>query len=301
MYAQFYGLQELPFSITGSPRYLLLTSTHAEGLSVLQYGLSTRKGIIVLVAEAGTGKTILLRAALASQPAGGRFVLITNPLLTRSEFFQQLVQGFCLSDQAAASKTQFLSELTAILEGYKRGGARTGLIVDEAHLLSPEIFEEIRLLANLESSDGTLLPIVLAGQPELADRLNERDRRALKQRVALRCSVAPLRFSETSAYIEGRIKMAGGNGVPVFAPETVELIHRCSNGVPRTINVICDNALVAGFATYERPISRQTVLEVCRDLDLAIPCCEGREAVVAARPPLDAAVARTGSFRSLFL
>jgi general secretion pathway protein A len=286
MYERFYGLRERPFNLTSNPRYLLLTSKHAEGLSTLQYGISNRLGIIVLLGEAGTGKTTIIRAAVASQTPGGRFVMVSNPLLTRGEFLQHLADGFGLSDEAVVSKTRFLSELTESLTNTLRNGGQTALIVDEAHALPHEILEEIRLLANIETDDEKLLPVVLAGQPELRDRLNEPGLRQLKQRVALRCSLGSLQIRETATYIAGRIGVAGGDAARLFTPEAVELIHQCAQGLPRTINVICDNALVSGFAADERPIGRGTVLDVCRDLDLTIPevKADQRPVIVSRRP-----------------
>lgn len=283
MYERYYGLRERPFNLTSNPRYLLLTSQHAEGLNALQYGISNRIGIIVLVGEAGTGKTTVMRAAVASQSPAGRFVTMTNPILSRSEFFQHLVQGFGLSEEAVTSKTRFLTELTRTLEDNLRNDRQTALIVDEAHALPLEILEEIRLLANIETDDEKLLPVVLVGQPELSDRLNEPALRQLKQRIALRCSLGALQIRETAAYIAGRIRVAGGDAAQLFTQEAVELIHQCSRGLPRTISVVCDNALVTGFATDERPISRGTIVDVCRDLDLAIPepKAESRPVMVA--------------------
>src|SRR6266571_2587720 len=139
MYERYYGLRQRPFNLTSNPRYLLLTPPHAEALSSLQYGISSRIGITVLLGEAGTGKTTVVRAALASQPAAGHFVQLNNPLLSRSEFFQHLVQGFGLSDEAAGSKTRFLSELTRALEEIVANGRQTGLVIDEAHALPYEI------------------------------------------------------------------------------------------------------------------------------------------------------------------
>jgi general secretion pathway protein A len=268
MYEHYYGLRERPFSLTSNPRYLLLTSAHAEALSALKYGMNHRVGIIVLVGEAGTGKTTVIRAAMASRITGGSVVLLNNPILDRHEFFEHLVHGFGLSEEAARSKTRFLSELTRKLEGSLRSGILAALIIDEAHALPHEILEEIRLLANMETDDQKLLPVVLAGQPELGECLNGACLRQLKQRVALRCSLRPLQITETAAYIAGRIRVAGGDAATMFTSEAVELVHERSQGVPRTISVICDNALLTGFAADQRPIGRDTVLEVCRDLDL---------------------------------
>jgi general secretion pathway protein A len=307
MYERYYGLRQRPFNLTSNPRYLLLTAAHAEALSSLQYGISSRIGIIVLVGEAGTGKTTVIRAAMASQPAGGHFVVMNNPLLSRGEFFQHLAEGFGLSDEAAASKTRFLSELTQALRASVGSGRQTGLIVDEAHALPYEILEEIRLLANIETDEEKLLPVVLAGQPELGDRLNNPDLRQLKQRVALRCSLRTLRPRETAAYVAGRIGVAGGDPAKIFTAEAVQLIHKDSGGVPRTISVICDNALVTGFAADQRPIDVDTVREVCRDLDLALSERESDHLALSAAPApnlsadlVDQPPARAASFRRLF-
>jgi len=270
MYERYYGLRQRPFTLTSNPRYLLLTPAHAEALSSLQYGLGSRIGIIALLGEAGTGKTTVIRAAMASQPAPSQIVQINNPVLSRAEFFQHLAQGFGLSDETAASKPRFLSELTRTLEESVAQGRQTGLIVDEAHALPFEILEEIRLLANIETDDEKLLPVVLAGQPELGTQLNRPELRQLKQRVALRCSLRTLRLRETAAYIAGRIGVAGGDAAKLFTAGAVQTIHKYSGGVPRTISVICDNALVTGFAADERPVDSGIVEEVCRDLDLTI-------------------------------
>jgi general secretion pathway protein A len=307
MYERFYGLHQRPFNLTSNPRYLLLTPAHAEALSSVQYGLGSRVGIIVLLGEAGTGKTSVIRAAMASQPAGGHFVMMNNPLLSRSEFFQHLAHGFGLSDEAAGSKTRFLSELTRVLEESVHSGRQTGLIVDEAHAVPYEILEEIRLLANMETDDDKLLPVVLTGQPELGERLNNPDLRQLKQRVALRCSLRPLRLRETAAYIAGRIGVAGGDAAKLFTAEAVHVIHKYSAGVPRTISVICDNALVTGFAADQRPVDVDIVREVCRDLDLTVAELETDEPTAAAAPSpgespavLEQRAALAGSFRRFF-
>jgi len=285
MYERYYGLRERPFNLTSNPRYLMLTSRHAECLSTLQYGISNRLGIIMLVGEAGTGKTTVIRAAIASQ-ASGRFVLVNNPLLSRAEFFQHVGEGFGLSEADMSSKTRFLGALRATLEASAEAGTHVALIVDEAHALPYEILEEIRLLANIETDDVKLLPVVLAGQPELGDRLNEPSLRQLKQRIALRCSLGVLKIRETAAYIAGRIRVAGGDAAQLFTQEAVELIHAYAHGLPRTISVICDNALVSGFAADERPVGAGTVRDVCLDLDLtaAEPPRRTPVAVAAAVP-----------------
>jgi general secretion pathway protein A len=269
MYERYYGLKERPFDLTPNPRYLFLTTKHAEGLSHLQYGISGRKGITLLVGEAGTGKTTLVHAALEQQRGQNACsVYVSNPVLTRSEFFEFLAWGFGLDPATHGSKTRFLLELTRTLTERQEAGGASALIIDEAQALPYELLEEIRLLANIETAVDKLLPVVLIGQPELADRLNEPSLRQLKQRVALRCVLPALDAAETAAYIANRIAVAGGSGDRLFTAGAIDAIFENARGIPRMISVICDNALVSGFAADERPVSRQTVLEVCRDFDL---------------------------------
>ena len=269
MYQEFFGLRELPFELTPNPRFLFLTTQHREALSNLQYGLATNKAATVLIGEAGTGKTTLLRTALESEMCKRvRCVYINNPALTRSEFLETLAHGFDLGRDAAASKAVFLTELERLLTRHRAGGGAIALVVDEAQRLSDELLEEVRLLANIETAEEKLLPLVLAGQPELAERLNTSGLRQLKQRVSLRCEIAPFNLTETAAYIAARIRLAGGEAVRLFTREAVTLIYERSGGIPRTINVICDNALLSGFAAARKPVARDMVLEVCRDFDL---------------------------------
>jgi type II secretory pathway predicted ATPase ExeA len=266
MYERFYGLRELPFELTPNPRYLYLPPKHREALSNLEYGLFAAKALTVLVGEAGTGKTTLLRAALESERCRGvRCVYLNNPALTRAEFVSMLAARFGLSDQASQSKTALLEELECVLRDRRERGEITALVVDEAQTLSIELLEEIRLLANIETADEKLLPLVLAGQPELSARLEDPALRQLKQRVALRCEIEPFQLSETAAYIATRIRIAGGVPSKLFTREGVSLIHEHSGGIPRTISVICDNALVSGMALERQPVDGSVVLEVCRD------------------------------------
>ena len=272
MYQDFYELRELPFDLTPNPRYLFFTAKHREALSNLQYGISGRRGITLLVGEAGTGKTTLVRAALQSeQLKGARCLYLSNPTLTRAEFIQFLAAGFSLTAEAGSSKTALLGELErALVDGQARG-VLTALVVDEAQALPLELLEEIRLLANIETNTEKLLPVVLAGQPQLAERLNDPALKQLKQRIALRCDLQPMSAKETAAYISRRIRIAGGDSTKLFTREAVDLIHHCSQGIPRTISVICDNALVTGFAAGRRPVDWDIAHEVCRDFDLKPP------------------------------
>jgi general secretion pathway protein A len=268
MYEAFFGLRERPFELAPNPRFLLLTSRHSEALSNLEYGITGRKGITVLLGEAGTGKTTVIRTALERWETEGHLVAyVNNPTLTRDEFVEMLARAFDLGDEAAGSKTRMLAALTELVMRRHADGLVTGLLIDEAQSLPNELLEEIRLLANVETADEKIFPVVLAGQPELADRLNETGLRQLKQRVGLRCVLAPLDVRETAAYVAGRIRLAGGVAGQLFTREAVLLVHQHSRGIPRVINVICDNALLAAFAAGQRPIPSDMIADVCRDFD----------------------------------
>lgn len=269
MYEQYYGFRERPFDLTPNPRYLFLTPKHQEALSTLRYGLSSRKGITLLIGEAGTGKTTLLSVVLDSiRPPIDRCVYINNPTLTRGEFFEFLASGFGLVGEAVGSKARFLLELTRGIHERHRLGGLTAIVIDEAQSLPDVLLEEVRLLANIETEVEKLLPVLLVGQPELARRLDEPGLQQVKQRVALRCQIGPLSLPETAGYIAGRIRIAGGDVSQVFTRDAVVAIFERSHGIPRTISVICDNALVTGFAIDAKPITRKVVLEVCSDLSL---------------------------------
>jgi general secretion pathway protein A len=268
MYEQFFGFRERPFDLTPNPRYLVLTDSHREAISNLEYAIASRKGLTLLIGEAGSGKTTVIRTAIERQPAKVHCVHLHNPTLSRYEFVEMLAAQFGLSAEATRSKSAMLLELEALLKRRHADDETTVLIIDEAQSLPLDLLEEIRLLANIETDELKLLSVIIAGQPELADRLNEEVLRELKQRIALRCELRQLTLPETAGYIAGRIRAAGGVGAQVFTREAVALIHKRSQGIPRTISVIADNALLGGFATGQRPVASQLVEEVCRDFDL---------------------------------
>ena len=269
MYERFFGLRERPFDLVPNPRFLYLTGRQREALSNLRYGLTTPRGLTLLIGEAGTGKTTLVQAVIGDiDDQIVECLLLSNPTLTRTEFYEFLTAGFGLANEAFMSKTQFLFELRRHLVAKREAGVLCGIVLDEAQSLPYELLEEVRLLSNIETPTEKLLNVVLAGQPELADRLNEANLRQLKQRISLRCQLDTFTFQETAAYIAGRLRIAGGDPAKIFSREAVLAIHDASLGVPRTINVICDNALIGGFAAQEKPVLRSLVDEVCRDFDL---------------------------------
>ena len=265
MYERYYGLAERPFDLSPNPRFLCFTPQHREALVHLQYGLAGRPGVTVLVGEAGTGKTTLIRAALQGATDKSTIVHLSNPTLTRAEFFEYMATGFGLSADAGKSKIQFLTELERALTD---DGHMFALVVDEAQSVPYELLEEIRLLTNTEAPNGRSLAVALVGQPELARRLDEARLRQLKQRVVLRCELTPLSLKDTAAYISARVKTAGGEATRLFTRDAVVAIHEFSTGIPRVISVICDNALVNGFAADQKPVGASVIAEVCRTLAL---------------------------------
>lgn len=269
MYENFYGLRERAFDLVPNPRFLFLTPRQREALSNLRYGLTVPRGLTLLIGEAGTGKTTLFQTMLAAiNHDRVECVLLSNPTLTRNEFYEFLAAGFHLSTAAAGSKTRFLFEMRRYLLARQAEGLMSALLLDEAQSLPYELLEEVRLLSNIETSTAKLINVVLAGQPELAARLNEPGLRQLKQRIALRCQLAPFDLSETAAYIAGRLRIAGGEPAAIFSREAIQAIYEASSGVARTINVMCDNALVGGFAAQARPVTRAMIEEVRQDFDL---------------------------------
>jgi general secretion pathway protein A len=292
MYEAFYGLSERPFDLSPDPRFLFLSNGHREALTHLRYGLTGRPGVTALVGEAGTGKTTLVRAALQGVGNQGTSIVhLSNPTLTRAEFYEYLASGFGFSREAALSKPRFLRELEDAIISKARENAVLALVADEAQSLPYELLEEIRLLTNAEVG-GRTLAVALVGQPELAARLNDPTLRQLKQRISLRCELLPLTLAEAAAYIEARVRVAGGNAGTMFTRDAVKTIHERSNGIPRTISVICDNALVNGFAANVRPVGRDFVLEVCRDFGLtAGPAGDAGDNGAAGPAPLETAAA----------
>jgi general secretion pathway protein A len=272
VYESFFGLRERPFTLTANPRFLLLTPTHREALSNLEYGIESG-GITLLVGESGTGKTTLLRKALTARVPEGApastTVYINNPTLTRAEFYDLLATEFRLGAEAGHSKPRFLANLEHMVLQQRRAGGHVALIIDEAQSLPLELLEEIRLLANMETPTEKLLSLIVAGQPELARRINHPELRQFKQRVSLRCALAPLSIKETAAYIAARVRLAGGDAAEMFSREAVLAIFHYSAGVPRLINVVCENALVTAFGDGRTQVDDAIVTRVAHDFDLS--------------------------------
>jgi general secretion pathway protein A len=267
MYIEFYGLKEVPFALTPDPRYLYFTPSHTEVMANLHYGIESGRGLIVVTGEVGTGKTTLLRWMMQRLDRTVMVAYIFNPRLSVAEFYQYLATLFNIGEWE--NKSDLLIELGKVLESRHNRGLRTVLVVDEGHGLSTEVLEEIRLLCNFESDTAKHLQIVLTGQPELREVLNQPNLRQLKQRVALRCEITALpNVEETAQYIASRLKVAGAAKTDIFSPGAVDYIFRCSAGIPRNINNLCDNALLNGFASSATVISRAIIEEVAATFDM---------------------------------
>jgi general secretion pathway protein A len=267
VYKAFFGLERNPFEVSPDPAFLYPTARHYEALANLYYVIRERKGFVVLTGEVGTGKTLLVRCLLHKlEKQGVKYAYIFNPALTPVEFLRYVAADLAVPIEWK-DKSDLLFGLYRYLIRRNEEGMTTVLVVDEAHLLSPEVLEESRLLNNLETPRGKLLQIVLVGQPELDEKLDSKQLRQLKQRVAFRCQLQPLNFDEVQEYVKWRLKRAGANGQPpVFSENTFESIYKHSRGYPRLINTICENALISAYAAGTREISVRLIEEACQDL-----------------------------------
>jgi general secretion pathway protein A len=271
MYKTFYNLQRNPFEITPDPSFLFPTTRHNEALASLYYGVTAHRGFVVLTGEVGTGKTLILRSLLGLlQRRDVAFALIFNPKLSPVEFMRYIARDFGLP-VAAMAKDELIHVLNGFVLQRHQKGLTTLLVVDEAHHLSSEILEEIRLLTNLETSQRKLLQIVLAGQPELDQKLDSHELRQLKQRIALRCHLESLSLNETRDYMSRRLKIAGAPAaIEIFSKPAIEAVFRHARGIPRLVNTICENALLAGYAKHAATITSEIIDGVARDLRLGL-------------------------------
>jgi general secretion pathway protein A len=267
MYNKFYGLKDKPFEITPDPRYLYLSESHREALAHLTYALNEKKGFTVITGEVGTGKTTLVQMLLSRLDSHTRIAHLFNPKLGTRDFFKYICQDFGLKTDGFATKGEFLTLLHSFLmECYARR-ERVVLIVDEAQTLSPALLEEVRLLTNLETPKAKLLQVILLGQPELDMTLARNEFRQLKQRISLRFNLKPLNRQETAEYIIRRLKAAGARNSDLFGEDAVKEIYRYSKGIPRLINVICDNSLMSGYVYEKHRIDKEIVREVIKDME----------------------------------
>jgi general secretion pathway protein A len=273
MYKAYFGLTRNPFDLVPDPTCFVSTRRHNEALASLYYGVRWHKGFIVVTGEVGTGKTLLLRCLLRLLRSSKdvAYAYLFNSRLAPTEFLQYIVSDFGLSS-AGKNKGELLLELGQFLVSRGAKKLTTVLIIDEAHHLSEEILEEVRLLSNLETTDEKLLQIVLVGQPELDEKLDSVELRQLKQRIALRAHLGSLDANETREYIDRRLQIAGADPqrASIFSVGAISAIFRYSQGLPRLINSISENALVAAYARQLPVVSAEIVDDVAREFRLDV-------------------------------
>jgi general secretion pathway protein A len=262
MYKHFFGLRENPFNVNPDPRYLFLTPLTRQALDELKYGIQARKGLVLLTGEVGTGKTTLINRLLdqlGEQQTPTAFIF--NSHLETNHLFDFMLADFGVPFDSGSNNNALMRLNRWLLERY-RAGETPVLIVDEAQGLPIHVLEEIRMLLNLETPREKLLQIVLVGQPELEERIKRPELRQIKQRVALRCKTAALALQEAHAYIESRLDIAGANGKPVFASQAIDAVHLYSRGIPRVMNLLCENALINAYLDHVRPVPVHIVEEI---------------------------------------
>ncbi|MBV8842375.1 MAG: AAA family ATPase [Bryobacterales bacterium] len=271
MYNAFFGFTASPFSLSPDPSFLYRSQQHEEALANLIYGVQARKGFMVLCGEVGTGKTTMLeclRDYLDAQYID--FAFLFNSRIDSKQFFEMIAYDLDLRCERS-SKTEVLFALNQLLMQQAQEKRTVVLIVDEAHNLEWEVLEEIRLLGNLETRNGKLLQVVLAGQPELDRKLEAPNMRQLKQRIVLRCNLDPFTARDTTDYIQFRLACAGVEKHTVFPENLLAEIHLRSRGIPRLINAICDNLLLTAFAMERKSCDLEMLDEVSRDMRLEWP------------------------------
>lgn len=270
MYEKYFGFDDLPFRVTPQPQFFYINSIYREALATLRYGVEARKGFIVITGEVGTGKTTLLKIFMRSAESFIHTAFIFNPKIEFTGLLRFILKDLAITP-VANDKYGLLEQLNDYLIQKLQDGQTVALLLDEAQQLSDGVLEELRLLSNLETENEKLIQIVLMGQPELEQRLNRPELRQLKQRIALHCRLAPLKSFEIRHYIDLRLKTVGYDGNELFETKAIERIIFYSRGIPRLINVICDNALLIAYGASKRKVSAEIIEEVASDLELTAP------------------------------
>ena len=265
MYLEFLGLRENPFSITSDPSFLYLSRKHREALSHMVYGIRERKGFIEITGEVGTGKTTLCKALLRHLDASTKTALILQPMLSELQLLQAVVQDFGLNPMRN-NRLGLFNQLNNFLLDQAQMGNNIVLVIDEAQTLSTRLLEQIRMLSNLETDKQKLIQIILVGQPQLRERLLQPALEQLRQRIGVRYHITPLDADEVRTYIEHRLRVAGSGGDLEWTPEGSEEVFRCSRGVPRLINQICDRSLLACYVYRAKRVDAAIVRHSYQEL-----------------------------------
>ena len=279
MYEKFFGFTEKPFNVTPDPRFLYLSPDHQEALASMIYGITERRGFISIIGEIGTGKTTLIHTLFKELGEDVKTVFIFNTKITFIDLLHNILIE-CECTPISRNKSELLNQLNTFLIEKLSLGENVAVIIDEAQNLSPSVLEELRMLSNLETSREKLLQIVLVGQPELDTKLRSHELRQLKQRIGINCYLTPLTREEQSKYIAHRLSVAGCKDNHIFSDKALDLICRSARGIPRIINIICDNALLTAFGKEQNKIDTPVVSEVIADyLQESYPQSAGKEFV----------------------
>jgi general secretion pathway protein A len=267
MYWKYYRFKEKPFEITPDLKFVFLSDIHQEALAHLQYAIKEGKGFTVITGEAGTGKTTLVHTLLGELEGNIKTCYIFNPILERADFLNYICDDLGIESDGIKTRGQSLSALHNFLLNSFEQNEKVFLIIDEAHSMDPDLLQEVRLLTNLETAKHKLLHVILLGQPELNTILNEPRFRPLKQRITVRYHLRPLNFQETKQYITYRLKRAGSRNISLFDKSAVKMIYKYSKGIPRLINIVCDNALLSGFVLERSSIGKPIIKDVINSLE----------------------------------
>jgi len=267
MFLDHFGLREQPFGVTPDPRFLYFSPSHREALASLQYGIECGRGFLGLIAKPGMGKTTLLFRLLEKLRSSARTAFLFQTQCDSRAFLRNILAdlGVGVANQDVA---EMQSQLNAILIRESRTGRPFVLVVDEAQNLDDSVLETIRMLSNFETPKAKLMQIVLAGQPQLADKLARPDMVQLRQRLSIISRLTQLSITETGDYISHRLRVAGYDGKPMFTPQALASIRYKSHGIPRDINNICFHALTIGFAKGQKTIDDSILAEVLTDLNV---------------------------------
>jgi len=267
MYEKYYGFKEKPFDITPDPKFVYFSETHKEALAHLRYAIREGKGFSVVTGEVGTGKTTLVHTLLNKMDGAVRTAYIFNPVMDPEDFLNYICEDLGLKSNGARSRGQNLTLLHNFLLNCYAQNEKVFLIIDEAQSLDTKLLEEVRLLTNLETARNKLLHVILLGQPELNKTLADERFRALKQRITIRYDLSTLNLNDTKEYIRYRMKKAGAKDLSIFDEGAIKTIYEYSKGIPRLINIVCDNALLTGFSQEKNRITKPIIEEVIKDLE----------------------------------
>lgn len=264
MYLDYYGLKKLPFSIASSPEFFFASASHEEALAALLYGINERKGIMLLTGEVGTGKTTVCKSLLERLSGSAKTSLILNPYFNPAQLLCAILEDFGVKPKNN-NRLTLLNQLNRFLIESNAQNCPAVLVVDEAQNLTARQLEQIRILTNLETSWHKLLQVVISGQPELDEKLRKHSLRQLKQRVSIRCCLRSLNQKEISHYINHRLKKAGKKKV-IIAQESLPIIYEFSQGIPRLINMLCDRAMLCGFARSTHNLDAKVFTDCVKEL-----------------------------------